>query len=101
MSTLSLRLPDSLHKRIRALAKQEGISINQLISTAVAEKMAALMTLDYLEERAKRGSQDRYRAVLAKVPDAAPEHSDTFVSVPGGRPLRSDRRGPSSRPGAR
>lgn len=78
MSTLSLRLPDSLHKRIRELAKEEGISINQLISTAVAEKMAALMTLDYLEERAKHGSQDRFRAVLAKVPDLEPERSDSL-----------------------
>ena len=78
MSTLSLRLPDSLHKRIRALAKEEGISINQLISTAVAEKMAALMTLDYLEERAKRGSRNRFRAILAKVPDAEPEPSDAI-----------------------
>lgn len=44
MSTLSLRLPDSLHNRVRELAQQDGISINQFISTAVAEKLAALMT---------------------------------------------------------
>jgi hypothetical protein len=76
MSTLSLRLPASLHKRIRELAKQEGISINQLISTAVAEKMAALMTVDYLGERAKQGSREKFLAVLAKVPDVAPEPQD-------------------------
>ena len=44
MSTLSLRLPESLHKRVRDLARQDGISINQFISTAVAEKLAALMS---------------------------------------------------------
>lgn len=76
MSTLSLRLPDSLHKRVRDLAQQEGISINQFISTAVAEKMAVFMTLDYLEERAKRGSREKFLAVLAKVPDIAPEPDD-------------------------
>jgi len=76
MSTLSLRLPESLHRRARELAKQEGISINQLISTALAEKMAALMTVDYLEERAKRGSREKFLAVLAKVPDAAPDPQD-------------------------
>jgi len=76
MSTLSLRLPDSLHKRVRQLAEQEGISINQFISTAVAEKMAALMTLDYLEERAKRGSREQFLAVLAKVPAGPPEPGD-------------------------
>jgi hypothetical protein len=76
MSTLSLRLPDSLHKRVREFAQQDGISINQFISTAVAEKLAALMTVDYLEERAKRGSRDAFLAVLAKVPDVPPEPGD-------------------------
>jgi hypothetical protein len=69
MSTLSLRLPESLHKRVRDFAQQEGISINQFISTAVAEKMAALTTAGYLEERAKRGSREKFLSVLAKVPD--------------------------------
>jgi predicted transcriptional regulator len=76
MTTLSLRLPESLHKRVRELAKQEGISINQLISTAVAEKMAALMTLDYLEEGSKRGSREKFEALLAKVPDSKSEPND-------------------------
>ncbi|HWN42868.1 MAG TPA: YlcI/YnfO family protein [Thermoanaerobaculia bacterium] len=76
MSTLSLRLPDSLHNRVRELAQQDGISINQFISTAVAEKLAALMTEEYLENRAKRGSRERFLAVLAKVPDVPPESGD-------------------------
>lgn len=76
MSTLSLRLPDSLHKRVRQLAQQDGISINQFISTAVAEKLAALMTEEYLEERARRGSRERFLAILSKVPDAPPEPGD-------------------------
>lgn len=76
MSTLSLRLPDSLHNRIRELAQQDGISINQFISTAVAEKLAALMTEEYLEKRARRGSREKFLAVLAKVPDVPPEPGD-------------------------
>jgi hypothetical protein len=36
MSTLSLRLPKSLHERARALAQEEGVSINQLIAMALA-----------------------------------------------------------------
>jgi hypothetical protein len=76
MSTLSLRLPESLHKRVRDLAQQEGISINQFISTAVAEKLAALMTVEYLEQRAKQGSREKFRAVLAKVPNVLPDPGD-------------------------
>ena len=67
MSTISLRLPESLHKQARALAKKEDISINQLIATAVAEKMAALMTIDYLAERGARGSRKKFDAVLTRV----------------------------------
>ena len=69
MSTLSLRLPESLHKRLAELAQREGISINQLIATAVAEKMSALDTEDLLKERAARGSRTRFLAALVKVPD--------------------------------
>ncbi|HYH78292.1 MAG TPA: toxin-antitoxin system HicB family antitoxin [Longimicrobium sp.] len=76
MSSLSLRLPDSLHKGVRELASREGISINQFIATAVAEKMAALMTEDYLGERARRGSRAKYEAALAQVPDAEPADYD-------------------------
>lgn len=76
MSTLSLRLPNSLHATARTLAKQEQVSVNQLISTAVAEKISALMTEGYLEERAKRGKRREFDAVLSKVPDVEPVAED-------------------------
>ncbi len=69
MSTLSLRLPESLHKRLADLAAQEGVSINQLINSAVAEKTVALVTEDYLATRASRASRSRFLSALAKVPD--------------------------------
>lgn len=50
MSTLSLRLPESMPRKLGELAKREGVSMNQLINSAVAEKMAALLTEEYLEE---------------------------------------------------
>jgi len=73
-----LRLSESLHRQVRELAKREGISINQLISTAVAEKLSALMTLEYLEERAKRGDRDAFLGVLGKVSDRDPDPGDTL-----------------------
>lgn len=76
MSTLSLRLPDSLHRKVKELAEQDDISINQFIATAVAEKMAALMTLDYLTERAQRGSRTAFDRVLAKIPARPPLPGD-------------------------
>ena len=78
MSTLSLRLPESLHNQLRRLAKREGISINQFVASAAAEKVAALMTEQYLEERARRGSRERFRKVLARIPDVPPLPEDAL-----------------------
>lgn len=76
MSTMSLRLPESLHEKIRELAEREGISMNQLVTTAVAEKISALLTEEYLEARAERGSREKYERVLEKVPDTEPVPGD-------------------------
>lgn len=67
MSSISLRLPESLHRQVRELAEREDISINQLIATALAEKMSALMTGEYLAERAVRGNRKKFDRVLRKV----------------------------------
>jgi len=48
MGALSLRLPTSIHKHIKEIAKKEGVSINQFISSAVSEKISAIMTEEYL-----------------------------------------------------
>jgi hypothetical protein len=76
MATLSLRLPESVHRQLVQLAKTEGVSLNQLISSAAAEKLAALMTEEYLADRAKRASRRKFDAVLAKVPKAPPLEGD-------------------------
>ncbi len=76
MSTISLRLPESLHERVRELAKQENTSINQFISTALAEKISALLTAEYLEERALRGRRNKFNRALSKVRDAVPDKAD-------------------------
>jgi hypothetical protein len=76
MSTLSLRIPDSLHERVRDIAKRENMSINQFVSSAVAEKLSALLTQEYLAERAKRGSRQKFKRALSKVRDVEPEDSD-------------------------
>lgn len=91
MGALSLRLPESLHQKLGELAEREGISINQLITSAVAEKMSALMTEEYLAARAKRSSRRKFEAALAKVPDVEPEEFDRLPSKTGKR-IRSRKR---------
>lgn len=76
MSTLSLRLPESLHKSARELAKKEKVSINQLVTLALAEKVAALGAEDYLEKRAKRASEAKFDKAMAKVAKIEPLEND-------------------------
>jgi predicted transcriptional regulator len=75
-TTLSLRLPESLHRQLKHYAEQDGVSMNQFITTAVAEKLASLATMEYLEERARRGSKEKFHAVLGEVPDTEPQEGD-------------------------
>ncbi len=72
MSALSLRLPDSIHRHIKEIAKKEGVSINQFISSAIAEKISAILTEDYLKSRAKRAKKSDFKKILDKVPDRKP-----------------------------
>lgn len=76
MSALSLRLPKSLHEQLRELAQEEGISVNQFVVLAVAEKVAAISTIEYLEKRARRGNRERFLEILNKVPAVEPEEFD-------------------------
>ena len=76
MSTISLRLPESLHQQVRELAIRERISINQFISTALAEKLSALVTEEYLGTRSQRGDRKKYMKALDKVRDRKPESGD-------------------------
>ncbi len=72
MSTLSVRLPDSVHRNARLYAEREGTSLNQLVATAVAEKLAALGAEEYIRQRAERADDDAFEAALAAVPDVPP-----------------------------
>ena len=76
MSTLSVRLPESLHKKAKELAVLEHISVNQLISTALAEKISALTTEEYLHQRAARGSREKFLKALSRVKEVEPDEGD-------------------------
>ncbi|HID54578.1 MAG TPA: toxin-antitoxin system HicB family antitoxin [Anaerolineae bacterium] len=76
MSALSLRLPDSIHRHIKEIASREGVSINQFISTAVAEKVSAIMTEEYLAQRASKADREAFREILDNVPNRPPLPGD-------------------------
>lgn len=76
MSTLSIRLPNSLHKSVKKIAEQEHSSLNQFVVLAVAEKLSALTTETYLAQRAARGDRKKFLAVLNQASDKTPPDYD-------------------------
>ena len=74
--TLSIRLPNSIHQHAKRFAQTEGVSVNQLVSSALAEKLSALEAERYLNERAARGRDVDINAILAKFPKTEPEPED-------------------------
>jgi hypothetical protein len=76
MSTVSFNLPDSIFKKIQELADREGISVDHFLATAAAEKLAAFTSVEYLEQRAARGSREKLQRILDRVPDVPPEPGD-------------------------
>ena len=72
MTTISLRIPDSLHKTVDEIVEREGMTLDQFVMLAIAEKASAIATENYLEERAQRGNRDKFLAALSKVPDVDP-----------------------------
>lgn len=76
MSTLSIRLPESVHRKLRDMADKEGVSMNQFISLAVLEKITALLTVDYLNDRAAKADPKQFKDLLSRVPDVAADEVD-------------------------
>jgi predicted transcriptional regulator len=76
MSALTIQLPDSLQKRIEALAAKEGYTVSQFLASAASEKLAVLLTMDYLRREAAAGRRADFEKYLAAVPDVAPSDSD-------------------------
>lgn len=89
MGALTVRLPESLHERIRRLAEEEGVSMNQFVMLAAAEKATALegrAQIEWLETRARRGREEAarqgktpaelIRAMMDRGPDVEPAPED-------------------------
>jgi uncharacterized protein (DUF1778 family) len=76
MSTLTIQLPESLKKTIEALAAREGYSVSQFLASAAGEKLAVVLTMDYLRREAAAGRREDFEKYLAAVPDAPSQPGD-------------------------
>ncbi|MBV9883192.1 MAG: pilus assembly protein HicB [Sphingomonadaceae bacterium] len=76
MTNYPLRLPDHVMAEARALAARSGTSLNQFLSTLIAERVGEMKALAHIEARAGRADIDAALAVLAQVPERAPLQGD-------------------------
>lgn len=79
MSTLTVSIPDSVRRRAEALAESDGISVDQFVALALAEKVAVLDAGTHLAARAARGSREKFDRILARVPDVPPQEGDAIT----------------------
>ncbi len=81
MKALTIELPESMCRKVAELARADGISVEQFVATATAEKLATLLTTDYLRREAASGSRTDFERVLRKVPDVPPEPYDELPKL--------------------
>lgn len=77
--TYPLRLPRSVKMAVEALAEQEGVSMNQFIATAVAEKLTAMNTVGFFEERRKRADFKVFRRIMRRKGGEPPREGDELA----------------------
>ena len=76
MSELIIEIPDSLKHSIEELAAREGYTVSQFLASAAGEKLAVMMTIDYLKREAASGRREDFDHYLNGVPDTAPPTDD-------------------------
>lgn len=76
MSTLTIELPDSLRESIEELAAKEGYSVSQFLASAASEKLAVVMSMEYLSREAASGRREDFERYLKAVPATEPPESD-------------------------
>jgi len=76
MSAITINIPESLYDKLKEVAEKDQSTPEQLAVLAIAEKLSSLMTVEYLEERARRAKPERFEQLLSKVPDVEPEDHD-------------------------
>jgi hypothetical protein len=80
-SSFPLRLASSLQEEARKTAKSEGITLNQLINLAVAEKISVLRTEEFFRERAARANAGKARKILKRAGKEPPREGDEILQA--------------------
>jgi hypothetical protein len=77
-STYPLRLPRSVKAEVERRAKADGISVNQFVATAVAEKLAAMNTAAFFAERREKADFTEFNRLMSRKSGELPRPGDTI-----------------------
>jgi predicted transcriptional regulator len=76
MTIIQAQISDDLLEQLQTIAQQERLSIEQVVSQALATQVAAWTEREYLQRRSDQGRWEHFQSVLAKVPSREPEEFD-------------------------
>jgi hypothetical protein len=76
MSTLQVKIPDLLVKQVNEVAAKEKVSVDQIVSIALAAQVSASQARESISSRAKRVDWQKVDAILARVPAKPPIPGD-------------------------
>ena len=87
MKAIQVRLPDSIHERVKRLSQEEGVSLNQFIVTSISNEVIRQETRDFFREAASRFDPKAFAEALSTIPDVPPVKGDELMkslTVEGG-----------------
>ena len=76
MTTIHAQVPDPLARQVEELARQENVSVDQLVSIALAYQVSNWRKRDTVSERARSGNWEKFDRVIGKVRDVPPMPGD-------------------------
>ena len=80
MKTMQIRLPDHIHEKVRELAREEGISINNFVVSSVSNEVIRQETRDFFKKAAARYDPQAFAEALAAIPDAPVSENDELLT---------------------
>ncbi len=79
MVKMQLRLPDSIHSKIKKIAFREGVSINQFLVNSISSELIRYETMRFFEEKARGFSEQDFLDALKEIPVAPPADNDKLI----------------------
>ena len=76
MDSITINLDESLKKALKEIEKKENISIQEFIASAIREKIDIFMSSDYISNRAKGASKEKFEQAMLTIPETEPDEFD-------------------------